>query len=264
MKSYLKLAAISALFAASSVAYGTPTTENSPTGGSLPAGVTKVGGLVVDLKGANGTRVVSQLAASQMYRGFADSSQNPVAGVSAGNPLLFGTQNGYDSSVIAALGGGIASASFRITLFDGDTSAGNFDFNRNTFFVNGISVGNWSNVITDNTDSTGTTSFGTGLGFADKQLHTGFFTLSDIGSLASLFGSLGGGSMAFTLNDATPFDNFYDFTRGVDGGLIDVGTGPVVQPAVPEPATWIMMLMGFGLIGAAMRRKRQNVQVSFG
>ena len=37
-----------------------------------------------------------------------------------------------------------------------------------------------------------------------------------------------------------------------------------VTGAIPEPATWMMMLMGFGLIGAAMRRKRQNVQVSFG
>ena len=27
-------------------------------------------------------------------------------------------------------------------------------------------------------------------------------------------------------------------------------------PAVPEPATWAMMLLGFGVIGAAMRRKR--------
>lgn len=32
--------------------------------------------------------------------------------------------------------------------------------------------------------------------------------------------------------------------------------------AVPEPATWAMMIMGFGLVGAAARR-RQNVRVSF-
>jgi PEP-CTERM motif len=32
--------------------------------------------------------------------------------------------------------------------------------------------------------------------------------------------------------------------------------------SVPEPATWAMMLMGFGIIGFAMRR-RQNVRVSF-
>ena len=33
--------------------------------------------------------------------------------------------------------------------------------------------------------------------------------------------------------------------------------------AVPEPATWAMMLAGFGIIGGAMRR-RQRVSVSFG
>lgn len=33
-------------------------------------------------------------------------------------------------------------------------------------------------------------------------------------------------------------------------------------PAVPEPATWAMMLGGFGLIGAAMRR-RQRTAITF-
>lgn len=34
--------------------------------------------------------------------------------------------------------------------------------------------------------------------------------------------------------------------------------------AVPEPATWLMMILGFGLIGASMRRKKQTLQVSYG
>ena len=29
--------------------------------------------------------------------------------------------------------------------------------------------------------------------------------------------------------------------------------------AVPEPATWAMMLLGFGAVGFAMRRRRQPV-----
>jgi hypothetical protein len=33
--------------------------------------------------------------------------------------------------------------------------------------------------------------------------------------------------------------------------------------AVPEPATWMMMIFGFGLAGAAMRSRRRTVQVSF-
>jgi hypothetical protein len=30
----------------------------------------------------------------------------------------------------------------------------------------------------------------------------------------------------------------------------------VVNSAVPEPATWAMMLLGFGAIGFSMRRRR--------
>jgi len=33
--------------------------------------------------------------------------------------------------------------------------------------------------------------------------------------------------------------------------------------AVPEPATWAMMLIGFGVMGGAMRRRRQRVTVSY-
>lgn len=34
--------------------------------------------------------------------------------------------------------------------------------------------------------------------------------------------------------------------------------------AVPEPATWAMMLVGFGMIGGAARHRRRNVKVSLG
>ncbi len=232
-------------------------TTTSPTGGPLPAGVTAVGGLVVDLEGSNGNRVVSQLAASQMYRGFADFSENPVAGVAPGNPLLIGTQTGFSPAVISGLGGGLQSAAFRLTLFDGDSAPGDFDFNENTFLVNGVSIGNWSDVTTYHTNSTGTSVFSTSTGFGNNILSTGFFSLSDIGALADLFASLVSTSqLQFFLNDADPNDNFFDFTQGVDGGLIDVGTGPVVTPpngAVPEPSTWAMLLIGFFGIGGALR-----------
>ncbi|MBT9472342.1 MAG: PEPxxWA-CTERM sorting domain-containing protein [Phenylobacterium sp.] len=39
------------------------------------------------------------------------------------------------------------------------------------------------------------------------------------------------------------------------GPLLDnVSIG--VSSAVPEPATWAMMIMGFGLVGSAMRRRQ--------
>ncbi len=41
------------------------------------------------------------------------------------------------------------------------------------------------------------------------------------------------------------------------GGVTDIGGG--VGAAVPEPATWAMMIVGFGAAGAMMRRRRAAV-----
>jgi hypothetical protein len=39
---------------------------------------------------------------------------------------------------------------------------------------------------------------------------------------------------------------------------VTTGTG-----AVPEPATWAMLLLGFGAIGATIRRREAKVAVSY-
>ncbi len=54
------------------------------------------------------------------------------------------------------------------------------------------------------------------------------------------------------------FANFRDAANTLDGwgtwiGVVQFGQ---VNAAVPEPATWAQMLVGFGLIGGAIRRKR--------
>lgn len=63
--------------------------------------------------------------------------------------------------------------------------------------------------------------------------------------------------------------NYYGFAYTTDNVLNSYGfeTTPeagitattVVSGAVPEPATWAMMLVGFGSIGFAMRRRKRNV-----
>jgi hypothetical protein len=216
-----------------------PAQASTFTRGTLPTAVSEVGGIVLDLIGANGTRVVTQLAASTLFTGFATA-----------NPFTIGTQSGFSPTVVAALGGGISQASVRVSLLDGDTAAGNFDFNDNTLLLNGINFGNFSTIQAQNTTETGAEG-GLGFsggGFRDDTLDTGFFTSSDTTTLASLFGSLGSGNVVFGLNDLDPRDNFYDFTQGIDSSLINVGTGPVVTPPssqqVPEPFTIIGTLMG--------------------
>ena len=47
----------------------------------------------------------------------------------------------------------------------------------------------------------------------------------------------------------------------IDGSTLQGRTYQPTGPAVPEPATWAMMLTGFGVVGAALRRR--NVRVTF-
>lgn len=47
-------------------------------------------------------------------------------------------------------------------------------------------------------------------------------------------------------------------------GLSEVQFNSLIAGAVPESSTWAMMIAGFGLVGAAARRRRHRVNVSFG
>lgn len=214
----------------------TPTTMTSPTGGTLPATVTQVGGVVTDLKGANGVRVVSQLAASQLYDGYSDSG-TPAAYM--GNPLTIGIQSGFTPAILSALGGGLQSFAVRITLYDGDTGPGNFDDNENQLLINGATAGNFSDIVTEQTSSDGLTQIDTNPsgGFRNETLDTGFFVVTDPAKLATIFTIMTSlGQITFQLQDDDPTDNYFDFTQGVDGSLIDVGQGPSTVGPTPEEA----------------------------
>lgn len=243
------------LSAAAAVAVALPSTASaqlaSPNG-ALPSGVSVIGGVVADLIGTNGTRLVSQLSASSLFSGSTPSSTT----------FTIGTQTGFTAGNLLLLGGGLSSASFRFTLYDGDTGAGNFDENDNTLLVNGATIGNWSSVSTSQTNSTGGTIGSATLGFLDDQLYTGWFTTTDLTALGTIWSALNTNlSLVFQLQDVDPADNFFDFTQGINSSLIDVGTGPVVQPptgnAVPEPASLALVIGGAMAMGAAARRRRK-------
>jgi hypothetical protein len=80
------------------------------------------------------------------------------------------------------------------------------------------------------------------------------------------FGGGGGFSPSgFGGNDPGTDNPPFPFTPDPDGGSGDKGgdspflppLGPAAIAAVPEPATWALFILGFGFIGAQLRRARQ-------
>ncbi|MEP4380244.1 MAG: PKD domain-containing protein, partial [Alphaproteobacteria bacterium] len=200
----------------------TTLTTTSPTsGGAVPAGVTEIGGIVLDMIGLNGARVVSQLSASSLFEGFF-----------SGSPGTIGTQSGFDATILNALGGGLSEVAIRITVLDGDTAPGNFDDGQNDLLLNGVNFGDFSDVATNRTSADGLTLISSGTGFGNNTLDTGWFYSNDATTLSNFFSSLSGGAVAFQLSDVDPGDNFFDFTAGVDGGLVNVGQPPNISPII--------------------------------
>jgi hypothetical protein len=87
------------------------------------------------------------------------------------------------------------------------------------------------------------TYFGTVLGSVTDSNAGGIQV--DFDNTPHVFGS-GAGAFTLTVND----------TSVSNDGVATPVTG-FIRTAVPEPATWAMMLMGFAGIGFAMRRRRQ-------
>lgn len=100
-------------------------------------------------------------------------------------------------------------------------------------------------------DLTGTTTFFAGLA-SDVQASGSFGSEWLSSSYSKIAVAVGPGTYTFSIT-------------GPGQGGIPAGLGvrlDSVRGAVPEPATWAMMLLGFGAIGASMRRRR-TIQTTF-
>jgi hypothetical protein len=70
------------------------------------------------------------------------------------------------------------------------------------------------------------------------------------------------GSIApFTAFASRPF-SWLQYNPGLAHSVHVGGTYSATISAVPEPATWMMLIGGFGLVGGALRRRRHPVSVS--
>ncbi len=108
----------------------------------------------------------------------------------------------------------------------------------------------------------GTTAFGMFYGSYANVGTPISFTLSD-GSLfnTSLPGTQGTAAF-FGFTSAAPITGITVNNQSGGSFVFDVVSfqvGEAVSTAVPEPESWAMMIMGFGLAGAAMRRRRAAI-----
>lgn len=90
-------------------------TQVSPGIGDLDDKFSILGGIIIDLVGTSGKRVTAQMAPSSLFKGWTGTSEWLIVGATHFNA----------SSILGALGGGIAKANFRITLYDGDCGSPN-------------------------------------------------------------------------------------------------------------------------------------------
>jgi len=107
----------------------------------------------------------------------------------------------------------------------------------------------------------------TSLGF-DGTVSTGFGGLASAVNTGTITTNVGGVSQVTFNSPLTAFSSFVMTTRAGGDVLFggDRGQGyrldALSANVVPEPATWAMLILGFGLVGAVLRRRRHLVAIA--
>lgn len=204
--------------------------------------------------GAGATTVISQFTV--------DGSSSPGLGVASP----------YGEVVVNDAGGTLA---FTVTLFDNLRFRNAPDSNHHSFGFNLNGIAATIGSITDN-------------GSGDFSVQPGPFNQSPFGSFAYglecnscstgyssnsptvlnfVVTKSGGGSL--TVDDLTKSSGGKYFSADVASPIVRDDSHPTgnigattLTSAVPEPASWLMMIAGFGGLGAVLRRRRQTLAIA--
>ena len=79
-------------------------------------------------------------------------------------------------------------------------------------------------------------------------------------------GNSGSGQFTVTLAesaDQLTIENFFIRFQSISPAVNGSTSGVGVEAAVPEPATWLMMMFGFAAVGGMMRQRKQMVKVTY-
>jgi hypothetical protein len=174
----------------------------------------------------NGTANDSYLGAYSYGLGVTNANENGSNGTHTVD-----TQNGQD-----------------FILFQFSTAVELSKITTTSFDVNGMSAGSDASVRWGNTN----VAWNQNIGFDGKSATSVINTLGGQQLLA-------GGSGTLTRNVSGAASNLWLVAAtNIDSGKVDgFKLGAItVKSAVPEPATWMMMIGGFGVVGVAMRRRK--------
>lgn len=151
---------------------------------------------------------------------------------SPGNAIAGGTEAGGTDGSFDLTDGGL----FSFNSFDSASGAGNSYSGTVTGFLNSVSL------------------------YSQTFFGGGPYKTNIASSNTLLFDKLN-----FSLRASAAIDNI-----SVTPAAVVVPPVPIIPPvgivaAVPEPATWAMMIVGFGLVGGALRRRKtaNTTQVSY-
>lgn len=193
-----------------------------------------------------------------------------TGGGSSGDVFEFGAVNTATYGQLFNAGGS-ALNSFSLFLGDRFSGSGTLDFRGYIGTWDGTKVG--SVLYTSDTQTHGDGGlveymFGTGgLGVNAGDTYVAFLSISELAAQAQ---------STFRMPNANDdiAGQFVFLNNGTDFGALTTDSwssrasdvffkADFGAAAVPEPATWAFMIFGFGAVGASMRRRKQNVKVSY-
>lgn len=189
-------------------------------------------------------RISSAAAASIVY------SNGPTNGAIGGQSINFG--QAIANSFTLAEPAIITGFSFGGNTFAGDTiTSVNFGLSSLLDFPSNMTALTAGPLIASPEPTFDVRNYTASFSAVYLTAGTYYFSLQNaatVGSSLAFWDVNNGPSMAFSQSGGMifPFSNSEAFTLTSDS-----------VPAVPEPATWAMMLLGFGGIGAEMRRRRR-------
>ena len=177
--------------------------------------------MVVVLVGVSGNSYFQFSNPDGAFRGY-NSNGQPTR--FRGNPFTVNDPIGLDcgfSTCSTYFGGGLANVYIRFTAYDGDTQVGGFDEDNIELQLNGFDVGNWSDVATQNTNTSGTQVISSGTGFGNRTFDTGWFSSTNPALLSNILVT---GQTVSQIHDDDPDDNYWDFRRGSSLANTDIVT----------------------------------------